>query len=85
MSGRADPKLFGRKMAEMHLAEPLAEEARAGRFGFDVDNTIGDTPQPNTWTEGAGTDAWVQFFREKRIGHQAPLSRAGFSLIAGLL
>ena len=31
MSGRADPKLFGRKMAEMHLAEPLAEEAKAGR------------------------------------------------------
>ena len=36
-SGRADPTLFGRKMAEMHLAEPLAAEAKAGRFGFDVD------------------------------------------------
>ena len=52
-SGRADPTLCGRKMAEMHLAEPLAAEAKAGRFGFDVDNTCGDTPQLNSWTEGA--------------------------------
>ena len=47
MSGRADPELFGRKMAEMHLAEPLDAEAKSGRFGFRVDNTIGGTPQPN--------------------------------------
>ena len=50
MSGRADPELFGRRMAEMHLAEPLADEAKAGRFGFNVDNTIGATPQPNVRT-----------------------------------
>ena len=47
MSGRPSPELFGRKMAEMHLAEPLDREAKAGRFGFKVDNTIGSTPQPN--------------------------------------
>ena len=70
MSGRADQKKFGRAMAELHLAEPLAAEARAGRFGFDVDNTIGGTPQPNGWTDGSGTAAWVDFFREKRLGFQ---------------
>ena len=37
MSGRADQETFGRKMAEMHLAEPLAPEAKEGRFGFAVD------------------------------------------------
>jgi len=75
MSGRADQEEFGRRMAEMHLAEPLAKEAREGRFGFQVDNTIGDTPQPNMWTAGSGTPAWVEFFREKRIGHQVKLAR----------
>ena len=74
-SGRADPTLFGRKMAEMHLAEPLAAEAKAGRFGFDVDNTCGDTPQLNSWTEGSGTDAWVEFYREQRIGYQIRRAR----------
>uniref|UniRef100_A0A7S3BCL9 protein-ribulosamine 3-kinase n=1 Tax=Haptolina ericina TaxID=156174 RepID=A0A7S3BCL9_9EUKA len=61
-------------MAEMHLAEPLAQEAKEGRFGFQVDNTIGGTPQPNTWTAQGGTDAWVEFFREKRIGFQVGLA-----------
>ena len=70
MSGRADPEEFGRRMAEMHLGEPLAKEAKEGRFGFNVDNTIGGTPQPNAWTATGGTDAWVEFFREKRIGFQ---------------
>jgi fructosamine-3-kinase len=74
-SGRADPELFGRCMAQMHAAEPLAPEAKDGKFGFAVDNTIGDTPQPNGWTAGSGTAAWVEFFREKRIGHQVRLAR----------
>lgn len=62
---RADKRTFGRRMAEMHLATPAAAEARDGKFGFDVTNTIGGTPQPNAWC-----DDWVQFFREQRIGHQ---------------
>ena len=75
MRGRAPQETFGRKMAEMHLAEPLAAEAKEGRFGFDVDNTIGATPQPNGWTSGTGTEAWIEFFKEKRIGFQ--VRRAG--------
>ena len=73
-SGRAEPAEFGRSMAQMHAAEPLAKEAKDGKFGFQVDNTIGDTPQPNAWTSGSGTAAWVEFFREKRIGHQVRLA-----------
>ena len=34
----------------MHLATPLAKEAQEGKFGFDCDNTIGGTPQRNTWS-----------------------------------
>jgi len=59
-------------MAQMHLAEPLHEEARAGKFGFPVPNTIGGTPQPNEWD-----DDWVRFFREQRIGHQVRLAGDG--------
>lgn len=65
IGGRPDPETFGRAMAEMHLAEPLAKEAKDGKFGFDFDNTIGATPQPNGWM-----DDWVDFFRERRIGFQ---------------
>ena len=65
IGGRPDPEKFGRAMAEMHLAEPLAKEAKAGKFGFDFDNTIGATPQPNGWM-----DDWVDFYRERRIGFQ---------------
>ena len=65
LSGRADQRLFGRRMAEMHLATPAAAEARAGKFGFGVTNTCGGTPQPNAWR-----DDWVDFFLEQRIGHQ---------------
>jgi len=34
---------------QMHLAQPLAKEAQEGKFGFDCDNTIGGTSQPNPW------------------------------------
>jgi len=73
-SGRPDPALFGQCLAKMHAAEPLDAEAKAGKFGFAVDNTIGDTAQPNAWTSGSGTAAWVEFFKEKRIGHQVRLA-----------
>jgi len=42
--------------------------AKAGKFGFAVDNTIGATPQPNGWM-----DSWVDFYRERRIRHQLQL------------
>ena len=59
-------------MAKMHLAEPMHQEAKDGKFGFPVDNTIGGTPQPNKWD-----DNWVKFFREQRISHQVKLAGDG--------
>jgi len=54
---------FGRAMARLHLAVPADSEACSGKFGFPVDNTIGGTPQMNTWTSD-----WPAFFREQRVG-----------------
>lgn len=44
--------------------------ASSGAFGFSVDNTIGGTPQPNTWET-----SWPVFFRDHRLLHQARLTR----------
>jgi fructosamine-3-kinase len=40
------------------------------RFGFESDNYIGSTEQPNTWT-----NTWCEFFGVQRIGFQARLAR----------
>jgi len=69
LGGRADPREFGRAMAQMHLAQPSVREAKEGKFGFALTNTIGGTTQPNRWD-----DDWVRFFREQRIGHQVKLA-----------
>jgi len=69
LGGRSDQKALGRAVAKMHLAEPNCKEAKEGKFGFPVPNTIGGTPQPNEWD-----DDWVRFFREQRIGHQVKLA-----------
>ncbi|NNE38899.1 MAG: phosphotransferase [Gammaproteobacteria bacterium] len=50
---------LGRQLAELHLA------TRQPRFGFETDNYIGSTPQPNSWTED-----WQAFWRDQRIGWQ---------------
>jgi len=69
LTGSADPAEVGRAMARLHLAEPSLAEARAGSFGFCVDNTIGGTPQPNAWQAD-----WIEFYREQRIAHQLRLA-----------
>ncbi|KAK9845281.1 hypothetical protein WJX81_002192 [Elliptochloris bilobata] len=85
MQGRPSMHELGAGLARMHLAEPGDENARAGRFGFAVDNTIGGTPQPNGWM-----DDWAAFFRERRLLHQlrlagdAALTRMGERLAAHL-
>ncbi|KAJ0974569.1 hypothetical protein J5N97_016534 [Dioscorea zingiberensis] len=60
---RGDQSVLGRKLAEMHKAA----KSEKG-FGFDVDNTIGSTPQINTWTSD-----WVEFYAEHRLGYQLKL------------
>ena len=67
---------FGRLFCQLHRAHrhrAVAEGDPAGRverFGFDHDNHLGATEQPNTWTED-----WCQFWRSHRLGHQLALAR----------
>ncbi len=60
---------FGRRFARLHRANADAG-GTVERFGFDRDNHIGATPQPNPWTGD-----WVDFFRRHRLGHQLALAR----------
>ncbi|KAJ1693428.1 hypothetical protein LUZ63_010126 [Rhynchospora breviuscula] len=62
---RGDQSVLGRKLAEMHKAGKSDKG-----FGFHVDNTIGSTPQINTWK-----DDWIEFFAEHRLGYQLKLAR----------
>ena len=55
-------ELMGRRLALLH------ETTRKVTFGFDRDNYLGTTPQPNAWM-----DHWVDFWRERRLGWQLEL------------
>jgi fructosamine-3-kinase len=54
--------LLGKQLAGMHRSS-------SERFGWDRDNTIGSTPQPNAWA----TD-WIVFLREQRLRFQLKLA-----------
>lgn len=55
---------MGRQLAAMH-------KASSGRgFGWERNNTIGSTPQINSWTPD-----WMEFFTQHRIGYQLSLAR----------
>ncbi|KAM7275736.1 hypothetical protein ACFE04_017602 [Oxalis oulophora] len=72
-ASRGNQAALGRKLAEMHKAGKSAKG-----FGFDVDNTIGSTPQINTWTSD-----WIEFYGVHRLGYQLKLAQdqCGDSLI----
>jgi fructosamine-3-kinase len=62
-----DEVAAGRQLAAMH-------RATRERFGWDRDNTIGSTPQPN-----AERSDWVNFWADQRLGFQLELaSRNGY-------
>ncbi len=54
---------FGRGLASLH-------SRTSDKFGFQQDNYLGSTPQPNPWTD----DGYV-FFGEHRLRFQARLAR----------
>ncbi len=56
------PRL-GQRLARLH-------QHTRDRFGFEHDNYIGSTPQPNAWAADGFT-----FFAEQRLGFQARLAR----------
>ncbi len=55
---------MGRQLAHLH------RQSSTQGFGWQQNNTIGDTPQINTWTED-----WVTFFATHRIGYQLQLAQ----------
>jgi fructosamine-3-kinase len=55
---------MGRQLAAMHA------RSSSQAFGWDMNNTIGSTPQINTWT----TD-WAEFYTQHRLGPQFQLAR----------
>ncbi|MBY5920481.1 fructosamine kinase family protein [Ferrimonas balearica] len=62
--------VFGQQLARMHRSQTQAE------YGFDEDNFIGTTEQPNRWQRN-----WARFFAEQRIGWQLKLAEEkGFQL-----
>ncbi|HKD53500.1 MAG TPA: fructosamine kinase family protein [Steroidobacteraceae bacterium] len=58
-------------VSERRLGEGLAalHQVTAPRFGWSRDNTIGRTPQSNSWT-----DDWAEFFAERRLRPQLLLA-----------
>jgi protein-ribulosamine 3-kinase len=63
LGGSGAAEQLGRDLARMHRCTPRA------RFGWQRDNTIGSTPQPNT-----PCDDWVRFWQQRRLGHQLALA-----------
>lgn len=53
---------LGRRLAAMH-------RVGHGQFGWTQNNTIGTTPQKNSWT-----DNWITFWRDNRLGVQLGLA-----------
>jgi len=58
----------GRGLARLHQA------TRQKHFGFDTDNYLGQTLQPNTWQE-----QWILFWQQQRLGYQLELLRGKVS------
>ena len=61
--GHASMAEFGAQLANMH-------RYTKNQFGWHRDNTIGSTPQINTWY-----DNWIEFYREQRLGFQIDLAK----------
>ncbi len=68
LTGRGQPQDWiemGRKLAALHN-----RSSGDPKFGWHLDNTIGATPQINTWEVD-----WVKFFTNHRLGYQLQLAR----------
>lgn len=62
LGGQGSNALLGEKLADMHRVTRDA-------FGWDIDNTIGSTPQENAWL-----DDWIDFWRVRRLRFQLDLA-----------
>jgi len=62
LTGSADQRRLGEQLAAMH-------RVTTEKFGWEIDNTIGATFQPNAWM-----DDWLEFWSEQRLGFQLQLA-----------
>ena len=62
MQGRADQSVLGEQLAAMH-------RVTAEQFGWQINNTIGATFQPNEYRHN-----WLEFWSEQRLGFQLQLA-----------
>lgn len=62
LHGSGQARLLGEQLAALHRCS-------ARQFGFALDNTLGETPQTNTWTSD-----WITFWREQRLDFQLDLA-----------
>lgn len=63
LSGNACWEVMGRQLAAMH--QFMGKNA----FGWDINNTIGSTPQINDWTAD-----WAEFYTKHRLEYQFRLA-----------
>ena len=62
LSGSGNARLLGEQLAALHRMQ-------APQFGWQQDNALGETAQPNGWSSD-----WVSFWRERRLGFQLDLA-----------
>ena len=62
LTGQVDFIGFARQFSAMH-------KITHSKFGWNNNNTIGSTPQPNEWH-----DNWIDFWRDQRLGFQLKLA-----------
>ena len=62
LNGSGNMHLLGEQLAALHRMQ-------APQFGWQQDNTLGETAQPNGWSSD-----WVSFWRERRLGFQLDLA-----------
>ena len=73
LDGKNDPSAWeemGKNLALLHDWTPEQNYPGFENFGWEINNTIGSTPQINTWTNN-----WVEFWQEHRIGYQLKLAK----------
>ena len=58
---------MGHKLAAMHKHHFASHEKK---FGWKINNTIGATPQINTWTQN-----WVEFYVKNRLAYQFEIAK----------
>jgi len=63
LSGRPDPVQLAQKLAAMH-------QCTQDQYGFEVENTIGSTPQNNCFNGD-----WTAFWQQHRLGYQLSLAK----------